>query len=105
MKKGYYLFEYEGKSFYLPLNTMSMYRVSLILKSNYNSVYMIFFGLDPYNVEEDLQKQLIEYFKKDSIYEPSDIHPALQGDNYDKIRKYPVIFERIKNIKVKYHLK
>jgi hypothetical protein len=103
MKKGCYIFKTDNDlTFYLPLNSLPVCRLRFIIKERKESVFYYFYGLDYEKEEPELENQLLDYFKLDFNYDPLDVHPCLQGRNFDRIKRYPKLYNRIMKLDVKY---
>jgi hypothetical protein len=102
-KNGCYIFKTpDGLTFILSLKALPVCKMKFILEKSKESVFYYFYGLDYQNEEPELKEQILEYFKADSNYPPLDIHPCLQGSNFDRIKKYPKLYNRIIKLDVKY---
>lgn len=100
--EGCYIFKTDKEIFIYPLKNIPLSKIKFKIKETRESIFYYFFGLDFLNEEPELEKQLSLYLKSDTKYEPNDIHPALQGSNYEKIKKFPILFKRINKLKVLY---
>lgn len=100
--KGAYVFEKDNQTYFLPIDHLVTQRLNFLLNSNCSNIFYIFYGLDVQNKDRDLEENLYEYFSCDRNYPPLDIHPMLQGDNYETLKNYPKLKKRISQMNVKY---
>lgn len=102
--KGCYVFKTPNNLiFILPINQISISKLKFVIKESKEARFYYFFGLDYQEEEPELENQLLNYFRKDIISYPIlDIHPCLQGKNYENIKRFPKLFKRINELKVYY---
>ena len=102
MTKGCYLFKIDEEISALPLELLCISRLRFVIKERREYNFYKFYGLNPNVEEQELEENLLDYFSRDVTYPPRNIHPTLEDSNKTILRKYPILFERIKRIQVAY---